>query len=89
MISKVSSCEGWTCAAATAPFGVTNVSTTTDSPFVSAAVVRKTSVSPVTWLVRDWPRWIIVLLLLELVERVVCTVDRAAYDPPKVGLRRV
>ena len=53
--SKVSSCLGCTCAAATAPFGSTNVSTTTASPFVSAEVVRKTSVSPVTEFVMDWP----------------------------------
>ena len=46
--SKSSSCAGWTWAAATAPFGSTKVSTTTRSPFVSAEVVRKTRVSPVT-----------------------------------------
>jgi hypothetical protein len=53
MTSKVSSCDGWRCAAATAPFGSTYVSTTTHSPFVSADVVRNTSVSPVTELVMD------------------------------------
>ena len=53
--SKRSSCAGWTCAAATAPSGSTNASTTTDAPFVSADVVRKTSVSPVAELVRVWP----------------------------------
>ena len=60
--SKRSSCAGWTCAAATAPFGSTNVSTTTGSPFVSADVVRKTRVSPVTRFVMDWPVVIISVL---------------------------
>ena len=53
--SKRSSWAGWTCAAATAPFGSTNVSTTTRSPFESADVVRNTSVSPVTELLSDCP----------------------------------
>ena len=53
--SKRSSWDGCTCAAATAPSGSTNASTTTDSPFVSAEVVRKTSVSPVTGFVSDCP----------------------------------
>src|SRR5262249_28064865 len=39
---------GWTCAAATKPPGRTIVSTSTDSPFVSADVRWKTSTSPVT-----------------------------------------
>src|SRR5918999_6470441 len=46
--SKRSSCEGWTCAFATKPFGLTKHSITAASPFVSADVLRKTIRSPVT-----------------------------------------
>ena len=64
--SKSSSCAGCTCAAATAPFGSTNASTTTRSPFVSAEVVRNTSVSPVTEFLRVWPVVITSVSLLGL-----------------------
>ncbi|HEX4324779.1 MAG TPA: hypothetical protein VHZ77_09155 [Gaiellaceae bacterium] len=49
-ISKRSSWFGWTWAAATKPFGCTNVSITTACPFVSREVCRKTMRSPVTGL---------------------------------------
>lgn len=55
-ISNRSSGFGWTCSAAAKPPGLTKNSMRTSSPFVSAAVSRKTTRSPVTGCSISCPR---------------------------------
>ena len=86
--SKVSSCDGWTCGAATAPFeGDEHL----DDDRLAAGLRGRGAEDErlARDVVRDRLAWLNHGVPPLVIERDVSTVGQAAYDPLKLGLRRV